>query len=312
MSTTRAIRFHDYGGPEVMQLEEIPKPAPKDGEILVRVHAMGVNPVDWKIREGMVRARINVPLPAIPGGDLSGVVEAVGPGVAGLAVGQPVYAMIGLLGAYAEHVAIKAEMAAPKPASLDHVQAASVPLAALTAWQALFEHAGVKPGQRVLVHAASGGVGGFAVQLAKNAGAHVVGTASAANAEYVRGLGADEAVDYRQGAVPAHAGSFDVVFDLVGGETSLRSLEVLKKGGVHVGGVPSPALAEKAGPAGIRVAPVMVKPDGRALREIAALIDAGNVRTTIAAVYPLAEAGKAHDHSKTGHTRGKIVLQAVG
>ena len=204
---TKAIRFHEYGGPEVMKLEEIPRPVPKDDEILVRVHAMSVNPVDWKIREGYVRKMMDIPLPAIPGGDLSGVIEAAGAQAGGLAVGQSVYAMIGLMGAYAEHVAIKAEIAAPKPASLDHVHSASVPLAALTAYQGFFEQGGLKAGQRVLVHAAAGGVGGFAVQLARNAGAEVMGTASPSNAEYVRTLGAVDVIDYHDADYAAHAGS---------------------------------------------------------------------------------------------------------
>ena len=309
---TKAIRFHEYGGPEIMRLEEIPRPVPKAGEILVRVHAMGVNPVDWKVREGLARSRLNLTLPAIPGGDLSGVVEEVGSGVSGAKAGDAVFAMIGLTGAYAERVAFKAEQAAPKPRTLDHVHAASVPLAALTAWQALFEQAGLKNGQRVLVHAAAGGVGGFAVQIARQAGATVVGTASAANADYVRGLGAAEVIDYRkEGDFAAQRGRFDVVFDLIGGPTSLKSLELLRKGGVHVGGLPSPALAQQADVTGIRVSTLQVRPDGRQLSEIAALIDAGKIRTTIAAVFPLREAGRAHEQSKTGHTRGKIVLDAM-
>ena len=175
---SRAIRFHDYGGPEVMKLEEVPRPVPKANEILVRVLAWGVNPVDWKIRKGLARSRINVPLPLTPGGDISGVVEELGASARGVSIGQPVFAFIGLVGAYAELVAVKPEVTAPKPRTLDHVQAASVPLTALTAWQALFEHATLKSGQRVLIHAAAGGVGGFAVQFARHAGATVVGTAS--------------------------------------------------------------------------------------------------------------------------------------
>jgi hypothetical protein len=156
MKTTNAIRFHDYGGPEVMKLEQIACPEPKDDEILVRVHAMGVNPVDWKVREGLARKRLNIALPAIPGGDISGVVEQIGSAARGVSVGQSVFAMIGLLGAYSEHVAIKAAIAAPKPSNLDHVQAASVPLAALTAWKGLFEVGGLQRGQRVLIHAGAG------------------------------------------------------------------------------------------------------------------------------------------------------------
>jgi NADPH:quinone reductase-like Zn-dependent oxidoreductase len=307
----RAIRFHEYGGPEVMKLEELPRPVPKADEILVRVLGWGVNPVDWKIREGLARSRINLPLPLIPGGDLSGVVEELGSSASGASVGQPVFAFIGLLGAYAEIVAVKPGITAPKPRTLDHVQAASVPLAALTAWQALFEHAQLKSGQRVLVHAAAGGVGGFAVQFARHAGATVVGTASAANADYVRSLGAAEVIDYQKDSFTPYRGSFDVVFDLIGGETSLRSLELLRKGGIHIGGAPAPALAQQADSAGIRVKPMLVHPDGEQLREISGLIDAGRIRTTIAAVYPFDQAGAAHLQSKTGHTRGKIVLKAL-
>jgi len=307
---SKAIRFHEYGGPEVMKLEEIPRPVPKDDEILIHVRAVGVNPVDWKIREGHVRKVLDIPLPAIPGGDLAGVVEEVGKRVGDFAVGQSVYAMIGLLGAYAEHVAIKAALAAPKPTTLDHVHAASVPLAALTAYQALFEHGALKAGQRVLVHAAAGGVGSFAVQLARNAGAEVFGTASPGNADYVRGLGATEVIDYRKADYTRHAGRFDLVFDLIGGETSQASLPVLRAGGVFVGGVPvSDTVQKQASAAQVKVSGFRVRPDGRQLREIAELIDAGKLRTTLAAVYPIGDVGRAHRQSKAGHTRGKLVLQ---
>jgi NADPH:quinone reductase-like Zn-dependent oxidoreductase len=307
---TKAIRFHEYGGPEVMKLEEIPRPVPKDDEILVRVHAVSVNPVDWKIREGYVRKMMEIPMPAIPGGDLSGVVEAAGAEAGGLAIGQAVYAMIGLLGAYAEHVAIKAAVAAPKPGTLDHAHAASVPLAALTAYQGLFEQGALKAGQRVLVLAAAGGVGGFVVQLARNAGAEVVGTASPANAEYVRDLGAVDVIDYRGADYSRHAGRFDMIFDLIGGESTRQALVVLKPGGVLVSVVPAGEVIQKqAAAAQVKVAAFRVRPDGRQLREIAALIDAGRIRTALAAVYPIEEAGKAHLQSMTGHTRGKIVLQ---
>ena len=310
---TKAMRFHEYGGPEVMKLEEIPRPAPKADEILVRVHAMSVNPVDWKIREGYVRKMMDIPLPAIPGGDFSGVVEETGGEAGELAVGQSVYAMIGLMGAYAEHVAIKAAIAAPKPASLDHVHSASVPLAALTAYQGLFEQGGLKTGQRVLVHAAAGGVGGFAVQLARNAGAEVMGTASPSNAEYVRNLGAVDVIDYHNPDYARHAGRFDLIFDLIGGETTLQSLVVLKPGGVLVSVVPAgEAVQKQATAAQVKVNAFRVRPDGRQLREIAALIDDGKVRTTIAAIFALQDAGRAHAQSKSGHTRGKIVLRYPG
>jgi NADPH:quinone reductase-like Zn-dependent oxidoreductase len=309
---TKAIRFHDYGGPEALRFEEIEQPAAKPGEILVRVHAASVNPVDWKIRDGLVRKRFSPPLPLIPGGDLSGEVAALGPGVAGFAVGEPVFAMIGLWGAYAQHAVFNAAMAARKPASIDHVQAASVPLVGLTAWQALHEQGAVRSGQRVLVLAASGGVGGFVTQFARAAGAHVIASASAGNADYVRGLGADEVLDYRTDPAAGHAGSIDLIVDLAGGDASVRALELLKPEGALVAvAAPSEALKERGAQLGRRVLAMMGRPDGAQLAKIASLIDAGKVRTTVAAVFPLAEAAAAQELSKQGHTRGKIVLTNV-
>lgn len=312
MMKTKAIRFHDYGGPEVMRFEDVEQPAPKEGEILVRIHAVSVNSVDWKIRSGLVRKRFDLPLPIIPGGDLSGEVAAVGAAVNDFAVGQSVFAMIGLWGAYAEHAAFNASMAARKPASIDHVHAASVPLAGLTAWQALYEQGALKSGQRVFVHAAAGGVGGFAVQLARVAGAEVIASASAQNADYVRSLGADEVIDFRVDSAEPYMGSVDLVFDLVGGDASIRSLALLKPGGALLAvAAPSQALKEEGEKLGRRVLGMQVRPDGAQLARIAALIDAGKVTTTVAAVFPLAEASAAQELSKLGHTRGKIILRAV-
>jgi NADPH:quinone reductase-like Zn-dependent oxidoreductase len=309
---TRAIRFHDYGGAEVLRFEEIEQPAPKDGEILVRVHAASVNPVDWKIRDGLVRKRFNPQLPVIPGGDLSGEVAAVGPGVTDFRVGDPVFAMIGLLGAYAGHVTFKSAMAASKPATIDHVQAASVPLVGLTAWQALHEQADLRPGQRVFVLAAAGGVGGFAVQLARAAGAIVIASAAAKNADYVRGLGASEVLDYRIDSAARYAGGVDLVMDLAGGDASIRALELLTPAGALVAiAAPSEALKERAAKLGRRVLALQGRPDGAQLAQIASLIDAGKVTTTVAAVFPLAEAAAAQELSKLGRTRGKIILNAV-
>lgn len=309
---TRAIRFHDYGGTEVLHFEGIEQPAPRDGEILVRVHAASVNPVDWKIRDGLMRKRFNLQLPVIPGGDLSGEVAAVGPGVTNFRVGDPVFAMIGLLGAYAEHVTFKAAMAASKPASIDHVQAASVPLVGLTAWQALHEQGDLRPGQRVFVLAAAGGVGGFAVQMARAAGAIVIASAAAKNADYVRGLGASEVLDYRIDSAAQYAGGVDLVMDLAGGEAGIRALELLTAAGALVAiAAPSEALRERAAKLGRRVLALQGRPDGAQLAHIASLIDAGKITTTVAAVFPLAEAGAAQELSKLGHTRGKIILNAV-
>lgn len=309
---TRAIQFHDYGGPEVLRFEEIEQPTAKEGEIVVRVHAASVNPVDWKIRDGLVRKRFSPPLPLIPGGDLSGEVTAVGAGVTRFAVGEPVFAMIGLWGAYAEHVAFNAAMAARKPSSIDHVKAASVPLVGLTAWQALHEQGAVQRGQRVLVLAATGGVGGFAVQFARAAGAHVIASASAKNADYIRALGAHEAFDLRTDSATPYASSIDLIVDAAGGEGSIRALELLKPDGALAAiAAPSEALKEQGAKLKRRVLPLQGRPDGTQLSQIAALIDAGSVAVTVASVFPLAEAAAAQEQSKLGHTRGKIVLKAL-
>jgi NADPH:quinone reductase-like Zn-dependent oxidoreductase len=271
---------------------------------------MGVNPVDWKLRSGAARKHLELPMPAILGGDIAGVVEQAGAGVEGFKAGDSVYAMIGLTGAYAEYVSIKAAMAAHTPKSMNLVEAASVPLAALTAWQGLFEHGKLHHGQTVLVHAAAGGVGMFAVQFAKASGAKVIGTASAKNEDFVKSLGADQFIDYRSEAFEKKvSGGVDMVIDLIGGETAERSLGVLKPGGVLIQISPgTPAVAEKAAAAEVKALPIRVHPDGTQLKEIAALIDAGKVKTSIAATFPLADAGLAHELSKQGHTRGKIVL----
>jgi NADPH:quinone reductase-like Zn-dependent oxidoreductase len=310
MSTMNALRIHEYGGPEVLRLEQIPRPAPAADEILIHVKAMGVNPVDWKLRSGAARKHLELPFPAILGGDIAGVVEQAGSAVKEFKKGDAVYVMCGLTGAYAEYVALKAAIAAPKPANLNFIEAASVPLVGLTAWQGLFEHAKLGAGQSVLVHAAAGGVGPFAVQFASAKGAHVTGTASAANADFVRSLGADF-FDYRAAPFEKHLKGFDMVVDLIGGENAERSVSVLKPGGALVSIAPGgPAAAQKAAAANVKVFPVRVHPDGAQLREIAALIEAGRVKSTIAATFPLAQAGQAHELSKEGHTRGKIVLTA--
>jgi NADPH:quinone reductase-like Zn-dependent oxidoreductase len=308
MNTMKAVRIHEYGGPEVLRLEDIPRPSPAAGEVLIRVRAMGVNPVDWRLRSGAARKHMDLAMPAILGGDIAGEVEQIGDGVEGFKAGDAVYAMIGLAGAYAQYVSIKASIVAPKPKTMSMVEAASVPLVALTAWQGLFEHGKLHHGQTVLVHAAAGGVGIFAVQFAKASGARVIGTTSAKNADFVKSLGADQTIDYKSVAFEKEVSGVDMVVDLLGGEVAERSIAVLKPGGVLIQISPSPAAAEKAKAAGVTAIPVRVHPDGGQLREIASLIDAHKVKTSIAATFPLAETGRAHELSKEGHTRGKIVL----
>jgi NADPH:quinone reductase-like Zn-dependent oxidoreductase len=314
MSTMKVTQIHDYGSSDVLCYEDAPRPEVKAGEVLIRVHAAAVNPVDWKLRSGHVRARFELPMPCRLGGDIAGVVEAVGEGVDKFAPGDNVYAMIGLWGAYAEYVSVNADLVAASPSTMTMEEAASVPLAALTAWQGLHEKGGLASGQTVLVHGGSGGVGGFAVQLAKAAGATVYASASAKNADYVKSLGADGVFDFRDASASAAPQNVDLVMDAIGDAESLPKLfNCLKEGGTVVqvapGGSPeATAIAEqkKATTLGFQV-----HPDGGQLAEIASLIDAGKVRTEIAAAFPLAEAGKAHDMSMAGHTRGKIVLTCI-
>ena len=248
METMKAVRIHSYGGPEVLVYEDAPRPQPEPNDVLVRVHAAGINPVDWKIREGYGKDRLGHRLPLILGWDLSGVVEAVGPGVERLKVGDEVYSRpdISRDGAYAEYIAIRESLAALKPKSIDHVHAAAIPLAAMTAWQALFDAAGLSRGQRVLIHAAAGGVGSFAVQIAKWKGAYVIGTASTRNQDFLRELGVDSAIDYQSVAFETVVRDVDVVLDTIGGDTQARSWMVLKKGGVLVSTVSPPSPQEAA------------------------------------------------------------------
>ncbi len=233
METMKAVRIHSYGGPEVLKYEEAPRPKSAPGEVLIRVHAAGVNPVDWKIRQGYFKGRVDYSLPLILGWDLSGVVEATGSGVAGLQEGDEVYSRpdIARDGAYAEHIVVRETEVALKPESIDHIHAAAIPLAALTAWQSLFDAAGLSAGQKALIHAAAGGVGSFAVQLARWKGAHVIGTASKRNHELVRNLGAAETIDYETTRFKDVVHEVDVVFDTIGGDTQKRSWQVLKRVG---------------------------------------------------------------------------------
>jgi NADPH:quinone reductase-like Zn-dependent oxidoreductase len=310
MATMQAVRFHSYGDPGVLRVEQVPRPQAGPDEVLIQVQAAGVNPLDWKVRAGHVRGWLQHQLPLIPGWDVSGVVEAVGPGVTAFKPGDAVFGMLdfNLNGAYAQYVAANLRHLAPKPASLDYVQAAAVPLAALTAWQSLFEVAELLPGHTVLIHAAAGGVGHFAVQFAKGAGARVIGTASAANADFVRQLGADVVIDYRATRFETAVSGVDVVLDLIAGDTQERSWQVLKPGGILVStlGIASPDAPRQQGGRG---AGVMVHPDPGHLSHIAALIDAGGVKPAVTTILPLAAAARAHEMSQAGHVRGKIVLQ---
>ncbi|WP_330298705.1 NADP-dependent oxidoreductase [Streptomyces sp. NBC_00503] len=306
----RAIVVSQWGGPEVLTETEIERPEPGFGEILVRVHAAGVNPVDWKTRASGALIPWG-PIPMV-GWDVSGTVEAVGPGVTLYQPGDEVFGMPRFpvpAGGYAEYVAAPARHFARKPASIDHVQAAALPLAALTAWQSLADTAGLRAGQRVLVHAAAGGVGHFAVQIAKALGAYVIGTASAAKHDLVRSLGADEVIDYRTTAFEDAVSAVDVVLDTIGGDYGTRSLKVLRPGGHLItlnGPDEVPAEAE-----GFRTGWTLVEPDYAGLKAIAALVAEGKLRPFVDAVLPLSEASKAHEIGERGRTTGKIVLTVV-
>jgi NADPH:quinone reductase-like Zn-dependent oxidoreductase len=315
LRSMRAISQDTFGGPEVLKAVEVDRPRPLPTEVLVRVHAVGFNPVDAKTRAGRGMAAVLGEPPFILGWDVSGVVEEVGHGVHTVAVGDEVYGMPWFpraASAYAEYVTAPSRHFARKPTNLSHIEAAAVPLAGLTAYEVLTVLAGVRPGRRVLIHAAAGGVGHLAVQVAKALGAYVVGTASAGKHDWLRGLGADEVIDYHSADVAESTGDIDVVVDLIGSETTLtQSVAVTKPGGLLVA-VPSgtsPDLLERAEESGVRVAGFLVEPDGHALGELAGLIEKGAVRVEVEEVFPLAGAAAAHRRLEAGRTRGKLVLE---
>ena len=301
----KAVRIHQYGGPEVLSLDDAAQPEPGAGKVLVRIRAAGVNPADWKIREGQFKEFLPLQFPAILGFDFAGEVVTSGPGASGFKQGDPVYGTA--MGTYAEFVAARMEEVALKPASMSYVEAASVPVAGQTAWQALFDVGGLGAGKRVLIHGATGGVGSFAVQLAKARGVSVIGTGSERNQEYLRELGVDEPIDYKKTKFEDVARDVDVVFDTQGGETQQRSWQVLKKGGVLVSIVQQPS-EEEAARYGVKGVFLGRQPSTEQLVEIAKLADAGKFKTKVDTVLPLSEARRAHELSQSGHARGKIVL----
>jgi NADPH:quinone reductase-like Zn-dependent oxidoreductase len=301
----KAMHVHGYGDPDVLSLEDAPLPSPGQGEVLVRVCAAGVNPVDWKLRAGYFSDYALPAMPFIPGRDVSGVVEAVGPGVTRFARGDAVFGNAD--GAYAQYAVAKEAGLARKPLTVDHVHAAAIPLAALTAWQALFEVAGLREGQRLLVHGAAGGVGSFAVQLAKWKGARVAGTASSRNQLFLIALGVDDPIDHVKQRFEDVVGIVDVVLDTVGGDVQQRSWNVLRKGGMLVS-VVAPPSTEEAQRRDATAAIFTSHPDARQLARIAELIDFGYVRPVVDTVLPLSQAKRAQEMCEAGHVRGKIVL----
>ena len=310
-TSMQAIRQHSYGQRDVLQLENVPMPQINPDDVLIRVHAAGVNPVDWKIREGYLQSIMSHEMPLTLGWDVAGEIVALGEQVTGWQIGDAVYSRpdIARNGAYAEFVAIRASEIAKKPKSLDWQQAAAVPLAALTAWQALFEIAQLQAGEKVLIHAGAGGVGLFAIQLAKWRGAEVYTSTSSKNAELVTAHGADHVIDYTQ-ANFADLRDLDVVFDTMGGDILAQSWQTLKAGGrlVSICDQPDTATAQKHH---VHVHFCFVQPNAAQLSEIAALLDAGHIKVVIDSVFPLAQAALAHERSESGRARGKIVLQVA-
>lgn len=302
----KAIRLHQVGGPELLYCEEAPKPSPKDDQVLVRIHATAITPTEFAwyptfhTSEGGAR-----PFPVILGHEFSGVVDAIGPSCMGVQVGDPVYGLSDWFidGAQADYCLTVPANIAPKPGTLDHVQAAAVPISALTAWQALIERAKLSQGQRVLVHGAAGGVGSFAVQVACHKGAHVIATASKANADFVAALGADEVIDYQSTPFETAVRDVDVVLDTVGGETRDRSWGTLKKSGRLV---TIAADAERLTQPRVRDAFFIVEPNRAQLIEIARLIDAGVIRPIVGAVFSMEHFRQAYDQKPI---RGKHVLR---
>ena len=309
-TTMRAVHQDTLGEPDVLAVVDLPRPTPRTNEVLVRVTAASVNPTDWKHRA--TGGFLGTP-PFVLGWDLSGVVEEVGIGVARFSPGDEVFGMLSYPfghGAHAEYVAAPAAWFAPKPASLDHVQAAALPLVSLTAWQALVENARIEPGQRVLIHAAAGGVGHVAVQIAKARGAYVIGTASAGKHDFLREIGVDEAIDYREVDITEAVTDVDAVLDTIGGETSLQSLRTLRPGGIVVSILPvgSDDFYREADELGVRAVRMLVDASRHDLASITELVEQDSLRATISDVFPLEQAAEAHRSGETGRTTGKMVL----
>ena len=296
----RAVLLRETGGPEVLRLEEIERPEPGEGEVLIRVCAASINPIDWKYRRGLIPKD----LPAVLGNDVSGTVELSR--AEGYAEGDEVFG-IAPSGGYAEFATAPAGLIAKKPAAVSHEQAAAIPVGGLTAWQALFDRGGLERGQTALIAGAAGGVGHFAVQFAKRADARTIGTGSARNRDFVLGLGADEYIDYASQDVAELVSGVDVAFDTVGGETTQTLVPTLREGGIVItiaGAPPEQQGAER----GARAEPLVMSPSSEQLARIAELVGAGEVKVEIAATLPLAEVQQAHALSEAGHTRGKLIL----
>lgn len=302
----KAIRVYEYGNPEVLQLEDIADPVAGEGEVLIEVAGAGVNPIDWKVLSGAMKAFIPLPLPFTPGVEVSGKVIATGPGVTQFKLGDEVFGFINIVGGYASKAVAPVTKLALKPQSLSALQAGAVPATALTAWQALTERAGVQRRQKVLIHAAAGGVGSMAVQIAKYLGAEVIATASASNHAYLKQLGADYVIDYTSQAFEDVVSEVDVVLDLVGGDTQNRSFRVLKRGGLLISPVSAPSIT-LANDYGVTPINFATRSDGVQLSLIAELFDRGHLTVDVE-VFPLSEAQRALEISQSRRGHGRLVL----
>ena len=310
VSNMRAIQIQEFGDTEVLRVQEVPIPVPGPGELLVRVHAAAVNPVDTSIRSGRAGGLSGASLPYVPGFDVSGTVTAIGPGVDEFEVDDEIFAMVNLRrgGTYAEYTIVLENEAALKPERATHAEAAAIPLVALTAWQALFEVAKLQPGQTILIHAGAGGVGSIAVQLAKWRGARIIATASDYNHDFLRELGVDVPVDNRTQNIEDFASDVDVVLDPIGGDTQVRSLQILKEEGILVSIVG--LTSEGRNPSrNVRATSILVRPNSTQLSEIGGLIQNGIINPIVSYRFPLEQAPLAHEQSQTRRTRGKIVIE---
>ena len=307
----RAAQIKAYGGQDAVQVNDADKPTAGEGQVLVKVHAAGINPFDWKVRDGQAQSMGQPNFPATLGGDVAGVVTEVGPGVNDFELGQAVYGQAGALsgqGSFAEFTPVKATSLAAKPASLDLVAAAALPLASVSAHQALVEHANLQAGQKILIHGGAGGIGTMAIQLAKHLGAHVATTVAADQTDYVKSLGADEIIDYTSQDFATIIKDYDVVFDTVGGETFDKSYQVLKSGGIIVS-MAHEVDEEQDKKYDVRSISQFTIVTTDRLKAIAKLVDAGALKVQLDKVFPLEQAAEALEYQKTGHPKGKVVLK---
>ena len=308
----KAIRIHAYGGPELMQLEDAPVPICGAGDLLVRVVAAGVNPIDWKMRSGSMAAQLPKTFPITLGSDAAGIVTAMGGEVSGFELGDEVffYAEFGRGGTYAEYVAVEAGQVAKKPLTVSFSTAAALPIPGQAAWTSLIDTAKIGRGQRVLIHGGAGALGTIAVQLAKEFGAHVIATASGRGVALVKSLGADEVIDYRSQRFEQVAHDIDIVLDTLGGPTQEASWATMRKGGILVSTAMPPS-PERAAEAGMRAAFVFTPPRGAVLAQLAERVDDGRLRIIVGQEFELAEAARAHRLGESGKARGKMILHVA-